>query len=246
MHGRYVAFIGSTETYGRFIEKPFPELLEKRLGVECVNFGVVNVGLDLYMNEPPILNIAQNAAVKVVQVIGAQNMSNRYYSVHPRRNDRFLRAGDRLEMLYPEVDFTDFHFNRHLLSTLRDISEDRFMLVVEELKQAWVARMKQLLTQLRGRVVLLWFAAEDPPQKGTASISDPAFVDRDMLDAIRPRVAHLLKVRRSEDARMEGTQGMIFSDYDICAAEETLGLRAHEEVANALEPVLQKVLGGEG
>lgn len=239
-----MSFIGSTETYGRFIEKPFPDLLEKRLGVECVNFGVVNVGLDLYMNEPPILNIAQNAAIKVVQVIGAQNMSNRYYSVHPRRNDRFLRAGDRLEMLYPEVDFTDFHFNRHLLSSLREISEDRFMLVVDELKQAWVARMKHLLTQLRGRVVLLWFAAEDPPGKGSTSISDPAFVDRDMLDAIRPRVTHLVKVTRSEDARIEGTKGMIFSDYDICAAEETLGLRAHEEAADALEPMLEKMLEG--
>ena len=75
----------------------------------------------------------------VVQVMGAQNLTNRFYTVHPRRNDRFLRAAPDLQALYPEVDFTEFHFTRHLLRTLRWSSADRFEVVAEELRAVWVA-----------------------------------------------------------------------------------------------------------
>lgn len=244
MDGRYLAFLGSTETYGRFVETPFATQLERRVNVECVNFGAVNAGLDLYLNEPGIMYLAEKADVKVVQIMGAQNMSNRYYSVHPRRNDRFLRASDRLEDLYPEVDFTEFHFNRHLLKHLEEIAPERFTSIVEELKQAWIARMKHLLTQLRGRVVLVWFARNSPPPRSAcATAGDPLFVDRDMLEALRPRVAQLVEFKPSEQALMEGTRGLIYSDYDTCAAQESIGVRAHDELTDRLEEILVPMMG---
>lgn len=224
---RYIAFLGSTETYGRFIETPFATRVERCLNVACANFGAVNAGLDLYLNEPAIMNLAEKADFKVVQVMGAQNMSNRYYSVHPRRNDRFLRAGERLEALYPEVDFTEFHFNRHLLTQLEALSPERFEAITEELKQAWVARMKNLLAQLRGRVVLLGFARALPlPRSAKVLAGDPLFVDREMIEALRPLVSHGLEVTPSDEAALEGTQGLIYADYDTCAAQESLGARA--------------------
>ncbi len=55
----------------------------------------------------------------VIQVMGAHNMSNRFYAVHPRRNDRFLRASlGCCKTIYPEVDFTEFNFTRHMLTAL--------------------------------------------------------------------------------------------------------------------------------
>ena len=39
LDGPYVAFLGGTETYGRFIETPFPALVEPALGQACINFG---------------------------------------------------------------------------------------------------------------------------------------------------------------------------------------------------------------
>jgi hypothetical protein len=64
--------------------------------------------------------------VTVVQVLAVQNLSNPYYTVHPRRNDRFLRASARLQNLYQDVDFTEFHFTRHMLQTLQMVSAPRF------------------------------------------------------------------------------------------------------------------------
>lgn len=243
LDGAYVAFLGSTETYGRFVEKPFPALLEDRLSVSCANFGVVNAGVDLYLNDPAVMNLVAGASAKVVQVMGAQNLSNRFYAVHPRRNDRFLRASDRLGALYPEVDFTEFHFVRHMLGRLQAISAERFTAVTDELRMAWIARMKHVLTQIRGRVVLFWFADHAVPA-GIAGpeARDPLFVTRDMIETLRPRVQAVVEVVASDRAAAQGTRGMVFSDFEACAAAELLGPAAHLEAAQALEDVLMPLV----
>ncbi len=44
LRGDFVAFLGGTETYGKFIEAPFPMLLEYETGLKSVNLGCANVG----------------------------------------------------------------------------------------------------------------------------------------------------------------------------------------------------------
>lgn len=241
----YLAFLGGTETYGRFIEEPFPALVERQSGKTCVNLGVANAGLDLYLNDPGVLHVAEQAELCVMQIMGAQNMSNRYYGVHPRRNDRFLRASERLQTLYPEVDFTEFHFNRHLLGRLRALSEERFDEIAGELRQAWLARMKHLLTLLRGRVLLLWLSEQQPPDAPDSALDSggPLLIDRTMLDALRPRTVGLIEMPQSEAARHPGAPGMVFSDFEASAAGELMGPLAHEETAAALTPLIAEYLG---
>ena len=111
----YVVFVGGTQTFGRYVETPFPALVELSSGVPCINFGLQNAGLDVFLHDADVMKIAAGAHVTVVQVLGAHNMSNRYYSVHPRRNDRFIAPSKLLCSIYPEVDFAEFHFTRHLL-----------------------------------------------------------------------------------------------------------------------------------
>ena len=110
-----MACIGGTETYGRFVSDPFPALLERRLGGACVNFGSINSGLESILNDPELMRLACGAEACVVQLPGAQNLSNRLYRVHPRRNDRFLGASRMMQAIFDDVDFTQFHFTRHLL-----------------------------------------------------------------------------------------------------------------------------------
>ena len=141
----YLAFFGTTETYGRFIEAPFPDLVGAALGAASVNLGCVNGGLDVYRNDRTLLDIASGAQATVIQVMGAHNMSNRFYSVHPRRNDRFLQPTALLRTVFREVDFTDFAFTRHLMAALQEESARRFELVVSELRAAWVSHMRALL-----------------------------------------------------------------------------------------------------
>ncbi|PRY19871.1 hypothetical protein CLV78_11735 [Aliiruegeria haliotis] len=240
----YCAFIGGNETYGRFIEKPFPELVEAATGTACVNLGCLNAGVDVFLNDSGAMSVADGASVTVVQVLGAQNMSNRFYSVHPRRNDRFVAASALMRAVFRDVDFTDFSFNRHMLQSLAKRGPDRFRLVVDELKAAWLARMKLLLGRIQNKVVLLYMA--DHPPEETASevggaLRDPLFVDRAMIDALRPHAAETLEVvwAREDGASLEGK---VFSELEAPAAAETPGGAVHRAAAVALEPVLARMV----
>ncbi|MEO0391289.1 MAG: DUF6473 family protein, partial [Pseudomonadota bacterium] len=207
----YVAFLGGSDTYGKFIEHPFPDLVERALGVPCVNLGCVNAGVDVFGQDPHIPDIAAQSRVTVVQVLNAQNMSNRLYTVHPRRNDRFLRPSSLLQTIYREVDFAEFSFNKHMLIRLHDISAERFETVLAELRQAWLSRMQLLLRRIGGRIVLLWLSDRRPDAPADLLANDPWFIGRAQLDALRADVSDLVEVIPSAAAQAQGTSGMVFA-----------------------------------
>ncbi|MEO9650512.1 MAG: DUF6473 family protein [Roseobacter sp.] len=243
----YVAFIGGTDTYGKFINAPFPALVESDIGLNCVNFGIANAGLDVFLNDGFVMDAVNGSEKTVLQVLGAQNMSNRFYSVHPRRNDRFVKASPILSSIFPEVDFSEFHFTRHMLNALYQVSDERFSLVQNELQTAWSARMKLLLQRMDEGVVLLWFADHSPTEDNSqvvnpADCSDPMFVTRGMLDNLRAHVVDFVEVRASQDALNAGTEGMVFGEMETIAAGKIMGPRAHGEVALHLGRALHAIL----
>jgi hypothetical protein len=240
----YCAVLGGTASYGKFVPFPYPALVEAATGTPVVNLGCVNAGPDVYLNDPEILAIAGRAEVTVLQVLGATNLTNRFYAVHPRRNDRFLWAEPLLRSMYRDVDFTEFNFTRHMLLSLQAAGQERFGLVVEELRSAWVARMTALVTAVSGPVVLLWWSDRPPPPSGSAPDlnRDPLLVDRDMLSAILALADDYVEVVTSAEARAQGVDGMAFAPLDRPAASLVPGPAAHREAAAALLPSLTPLL----
>ena len=244
LSGSYAVFLGGTETYGKFIRSPYPDLCEKLTGYTCVNMGWPNAGMDVLLNEPAILTTCQRAQAVVLQMPCVQNMSNRFYTVHPRRNDRFVKPSKLMKTIFSDVDFTEFHFTRHLLSHLQAFAPDRFAMVRDELQTAWVARMRWLISQLGEKTILLWFSKRDPNEGDNSPdlALDPAFVTRRMVMAAADGAAHIVSVREGPLAKASGTAGMVFSDLEATAAAELLNPIAHEEAALALKPVLEEMM----
>ena len=219
LDGRHVAFVGGSRTYGRLLSRPFPDLLEEDLGEVCVNFGQANASIEAFLSDSLVTKACRDAALTVVEVMGAANLSNRLYSVHPRRNDRFLRVSPSLRAIYPDVDFADVCFTRHLLQHLREAAPERFDIVRDELQMAWVARMRTFLDRIGPRVLLAWIAP--PPPCGQADPDDPLgpdplFVTMAMIETLRPLVLDVVMAPTGETAA---------PDTDAAA---------HEEVAAAL------------
>lgn len=238
----YIACLGGAETYGKFIETPFPDRLEQALGTTCVNLGCPNAGVDVFAQDAHLPDIAAEAQVTVIQVLPSQNMSNRLYSVHPRRNDRFLKPSTLLQTIYREVDFAEFNFNKHMLTRLSDISSERFETVKAELREAWLARMRMLVRRIAGKTVLLWLARRHPDEGRDALAGDPWFIGRPELEALRGDVTEVVEVVASPEAQSRGTEEMIFAELDRPAAERMLNPAAHKEAAAALAPVLATML----
>jgi len=236
----YVAFIGGTETYGRFLAKPYPALFETATGICAVNLGCVNAGIDVYLADPTVLEICANAKVTVIQLMGAQNMSNRFYRVHPRRNDRFLGASAMLQGIYRDIDFTEFSFTRHMLRTLERASPEKFEMVRNELKAAWTARIRQLIEAIGGRIVLLWLADQGPEDAHRFQVArtDPLFIDREMLRAAARQADRTVQIVATPDEIAAGRGEMIYTPMERPAVEEMLGPVVHRRAAEALAQVV--------
>jgi hypothetical protein len=203
----------------------------------------MNAGVDVFVNEPTLADACRKARVTVVQIVGAQNMTNRYYAVHPRRNDRFLRASSLMKSMFREIDFTEYNFTRHMLSDVKARAPERFQLVEAELRSAWVARMHQLLSQLGGRTILLWLGDHHPPRGRSDGLGPlPLLVDEAMVIEVASRARELVRVEPSHKARTAGTEGMVFSPLELAAAAEMPGPLVHAEVAEALAPVIGALL----
>jgi hypothetical protein len=240
----YCAVLGGTETYGKFVPRPFVAMVEDISGHQMINLGCMNAGPDVYLNDPDILRIVSGAELAVVQVMGAQNLSNRFYAVHPRRNDRFLRASSWLQSLYRDVDFTEFHFTRHMVQTLQEVSADRFEVVVTELRENWVARMLDLLARIRAPALLLWMADHVPDGQGLVPnlYADPLLINAAMIETVRASAQAYLEVVLSPEAQSEGIQNKGFSPMERPAAEGVPGPKAHHEVAQAVADALRKLM----
>lgn len=238
----YVALFGGTTTYGKYIASPFADLVDAEIEPTCANLGCLNAGIDVYATDPSLLDLSGKACVTVLQVTSPRNMSNRFYRVHPRRNDRFVEASTLLRTIYRDVDFAEFNFVNHMLQRLQLVSPDRFQTVVDELQAAWSARMALMLSQMSGKTVLLWASTRKPPETGLEIDTDPAFVTQGLIDAVRPLVTEYVEVVASPDALSAGTDGMVFSPMEEAAAHSMLGPQVHREVADALVPVLNRLI----
>lgn len=237
----YLAFLGGNATFGRFVEVPFPALLDRLLGKTCLNLGSINAGLDAISADAAVMRIAAGADLTVLQLPGAQNLSNQYYRVHPRRNDRFLRPSRRLAALYPEVDFTEFHFTKHLVTSLHRRAPGRFAPILEELRAIWIARMEGLLQRLDRRVLLLWLHDEDNGLQEEEPLGpDPLLVTRTMVDRIRPLARGLVEVPVVPAGLLAGEIGkMRYGPLQMPAAEHTLGPTMHKRIAAHLAEAIK-------
>lgn len=237
----YVAFLGGTETYGKFVRHPFVAQINDALPVTCVNFGCLNAGVDVFLKDPYLPEAAHKSVLTVLQVPSAQNMSNRLYQVHPRRNDRFVAASSMLQAIFPDVDFAAFHFINHMLTHLKELSPDRFRIVEQEVCEAWKARMQVLSERVAGRILLVWLAerpVDAPELPGFA----PSYVTPAMIAHMREYVTEYAEIVLSDAARREGGSGMVFNEMEGPAAREIMGPRGHAEVAEHLTPLISGML----
>ena len=240
LNNPYLSFIGSTEVFGRFVDCCFVQTTEALLGRACVNLGSINAGIDSFLFDESLMEIMSGADLTVVQLMEAQNLSNRFYKVHPRRNDRFLAAHPALIALYPEVDFTDFHFNKHLLTTLRDIGPGRFAEVEAHLQEVWLERMDQLLGRLEGRVALLWLRQKPMSERNLGPT--PSFVSPHMVTLLKSRAQAVVEVATRDAEAAEDVSGMSFGPMDLPAAKRMLGPKENDRIAKMLCDKLRPLL----
>lgn len=230
---KYAVFIGGTETYGKFVARPFPSLLEDMTGLTSVNLGVINAGIETFRSDQRVLKIARGAEFVVLQMMGPEFVSNRYYTVHPRRNDRFIRASEALRRLYPDVDFTEIHFVGHLLHSLRRGSAQKFSKVVGECRREWLTSYASLVHGIGRPTLVLWL-----PHHGQTRLNRDELINERLLEPLGKRCTALVQVAPNQTAINEATAGMVFGQMEAFAAADLPNPSMHVAIAETLHRAL--------
>ncbi|MEM7641424.1 MAG: DUF6473 family protein [Pseudomonadota bacterium] len=236
LDGPYTVVLGGSEVYGKFVEDPFCDQLAERTGRQVVNLGVMNASTDLFLRDEALMEVVSGAECVVIQAMGAGNISNRFYSVHPRRNDRFLRHSRQMEKLFPEVDFSDFTFTRHMLHALKTRAPDAFRTLETELCAAWVTRMRLLLSRISGHKTLLWIENRDLGPLGP----EPLFVTVDMMQALEGQIDKVAHCDVTDDITDESFGQMVFAETEEAQARLMLPPVAHDRIAGTLSRALRR------
>ncbi len=232
----YVACLGGEETFGRFVDAPFPAVLERRLDRRCINFGSLFCGAEALAQDAGLLDVANGSDICILQAPGPPGQSNRFYRVHPRRNDRFVAPTRDLIALYPEEDFTDIHFVRHLLTRLKAHPDARFEAVIHELREAWVSKLSTFLSQIAPPVVL--FALEvDEGALGPVP-GDPVPIDEPMIEALNALCAKTITMRVQVSGASDELEDMLFGTLQQPIAEHMIGPATHRRIAEVLSRVV--------
>ena len=147
----YIAFFGAAQTFGRFVQTPFPALLGARLGVGALNLGVGGAG-PRHFDRPAYLKLANGAEAVVLQALSGRSASSSLFDNSAAGgligatslSEKPLRAEDFLER------------------AAKTLTAREFARVIEEMRADYVATFLALIGKISAPRILLWLSTRTP------------------------------------------------------------------------------------
>ena len=165
------------------------------MGMPVLNLGVQHSGAGFYTEDDAIHEIIENAQVVFVEAPSVVNQSNPFYRVHPRRNNRFMTAFGPLYDLFPEADFVECHFTKHLITKLITIDAARADIVFRTLQDEWVRNVTIMRARWRAKTVVHWYKKPQASQpEFEFPVADLIGFYPGMYDAVLQAQDHVVSV----------------------------------------------------
>ena len=239
--GAYFVCLGAAQTFGRFCERPFPTILQDRLGIPVLNISHGGAGPAFFCsNNEHLLKYLNDARFVVVQVMSGRSDSNSLFEsegvgyFRQRSDGRFMGA--------------DQAFSELLQTQPRTFVTQ----VVEETRQSWLSSYRQLLANIRSRKILFWFATRTPSyQQGWKDLDAlfgpfPQLVNAAMVADLRRDCDHYVECvtkRGLPQLLVDRFTGLPTTVTDSWTAKPWTknwyypSPEMHQDAARALEPV---------
>ncbi|MEO1000593.1 MAG: DUF6473 family protein [Pseudomonadota bacterium] len=243
----YIAMLGGSETYGKFVRDPYPWLVEETLGHQVANWGTPGAGPTFFLKDPVLLECCSNARICVISMMGASATSNRLFSVFKRRNERLRTVSEMLKVLYEGEGIEHFRFVHNMLAHLHARDPQKFKVVELEMRAAWIARMRELLEDIETYKVLFWFSERSPDGDSSQRGVDgrplaPAYVDRAMIEAIAPYADEVVEYTATRAEAEGGPGDRLDAGAPGQAPRCHPGQAMHRRAAEALSATLDAAL----
>jgi hypothetical protein len=178
----YLACVGAAQTFGRFVQTPFPRQISNALGVDALNLGRGGAGPTFPLNNPRLMTYINRARLAIVQVFSGRSQSN---SLFKTVNDG-MRGIHQLDGR--ELSADDFY--KWFLEQDEQIARK----IVAETRANYVLAMTELLKAITVPKILFWFSVRTPDyqEKWRLPVQNlwgefPQLVNRQMIDQLRNR-----------------------------------------------------------
>lgn len=156
---KYIAYIGASQTFGRYCQEPYPSLLGKKLNMGTLNFGIGGKGPTYFLRNKIILEEVNKAELVVIQVLSGRSIGN---SVFESRDGGMhgIRLIDGKKMRSDDI-FSQLISGKDKRGLSREFMEN----LVKEIRANYVSATIELLKAIRPPKVLLWLSTRTPEYK---------------------------------------------------------------------------------
>ncbi|WP_374469586.1 DUF6473 family protein [Phenylobacterium sp.] len=251
----YIAYVGASQTFGAFVQTPFPHRVSQDLGLGGFNLGRGGAGPSFFARHPEALEVVKGARAVVVQVMAARMEDNSaFQSVEGRALVSYQTPSG------PERIDCDTAWAR----IVAERPPEQVRALVAESRQSWVRAVRAIASAAQGPTILVWFAERSPAY--TFDVRDayslfngfPHLVDEETVAAVRDVFDDYVEVvtrqglpEPTRSAFSGEVLPVVFGGGD--PNEQTVGRenlyypsqQMHDAVATALAPRLRTLLSGQ-
>ena len=175
--------MGAADTFGRFVARPYPQLLGEALGISSLNLGFSGVGPSFYNqeNNQTLINLVNNAKFVTISFFSGRSQANSRFETAWHSQERYVLEDGRT---IP----ADYAYQQ----LLEECDRPTVMALVEETRARYLDEFIQLLEKITVPKVLLWFSKRSPDYKTTYDTvlnlmgGFPHLVNRNMVKILKP------------------------------------------------------------
>lgn len=176
-----ICFIGAAQTFGRFVNEPFAQLVCDLLRRPGLNLGFSGAGPEFYLGNDKLMSILSAAPAVVVQSMSARSVSAGLFETRANNGVLRFRSGPRAGQEHMALNAYGF--------LRKEGGEAAYLEQVGLVQARWVELYGELARRIRGRKVFLWLSEHAPGENVRLDQGDlghfPHFVTREMVEAVR-------------------------------------------------------------
>ena len=248
--GNHFVCLGAAQTFGRFCPRPFPTILEERLGLRVLNISHGGAGpLFFCLENEALLEYLNKACFVVVQVMSARSESN---SLFESRGVGHYRKREDGQYVGCDQAFEEL---------LRTKPRSFVAGIVEETRRGWLSSYETLLSAIHVPKILLWFSTRGPDYQQDWSSLDslfgpyPQLVTAGMMSRLHTMGDHYVECTSRRGLpqplidRFTGKRTTVQDPWTSAPWKENWyypSPEMHEDAARALEPICRDVVAQSG
>ena len=197
-----VCFIGAAQTFGRFAERPYPEILRSLTGRAVWNLGFSGAGPQYFLKNDFLMGLVERAETVVIQCMSARSITAGCF-----------RVGTNFGVL----EFVNgplkgqSHMAQNAYALLRkQYGEDVFNEQIGLVQSAWIELYTELIGRIPGKKILFWLSRVKPGANLTLHNSSVGEFPHFVTEGMVRQVASLCD--SYADATFEGTVEHVLRD----------------------------------